>query len=202
MKTEILEINEDSIKETVVILKEGGICVYPTETCYGLGCDATNENAIKKLREIKRMGNEKKISIIVSSLDMIKKYGRVTKRVEKIVNLFMPAPLTLIIKKKKIIPDILNKDEIAFRIPNNLVALRLVKEFGKPITTTSANVTTNPSIYTIDKIRKVFEGKVDIILDGGDLPLELPSTIVDMTSKKAKIIREGSMKPTLILEIK
>lgn len=202
MKTEILKINEDSIKETVDILKEGGICVYPTETCYGLGCDATNEDAIKKLREIKKMGNEKKISIIVSSLDMIKKYGRVTKRVEKIVNLFMPAPLTLVIKKKKIIPDILNKDEIAFRIPNNLVALRLVKKFGKPITTTSANITTNPSIYTIDKIRKVFEGKVDIILDGGDLPLELPSTIVDMTSKKAKIIREGSMKPTLILEIK
>ncbi len=202
MKTEILQINEDSIKETVNILEEGGICVYPTETCYGLGCDATNENAIKKLREIKRMGDEKKISIIVSSLDMIKKYGRVTKKVEKIVNLFMPAPLTLVIKKKKIIPDILNKNEIAFRIPNNLVALRLVKEFGKPITTTSANVTTNPSIYTIDKIRNVFEGKVDIILDGGDLPLELPSTIVDMTSKKAKIIREGSMKPTLILEIK
>ncbi len=202
MKTKILPINENSIKETVNALKNGGICVYPTETCYGLGCDATNEKAIKKLRKIKKMNDEKKISIIVSSLEMIKKYGRVTKRVEKIVNLFMPAPLTLVIRKKKSIPDILNKDEIAFRIPNNLVALRLVKEFEKPITTTSANITTKPSIYTFDKIRKVFEGKVDIILDGGDLPLEPPSTIVDMTKRKAEIIREGSMKATLILKIK
>ena len=202
MKTKILPINGNSIKETVNVLKNGGICIYPTETCYGLGCDATNEKAIKKLRKIKKMNDEKKISIIVSSLEMIKKYGRVTKRVEKIVNLFMPAPLTLVIRKKKSIPDILNKDEIAFRIPNNLVALRLVKEFEKPITATSANITTKPSIYTFDKIRKVFEGKVDIILDGGDLPLEPPSTIVDMTKRKAEIIREGSMKATLILKIK
>ena len=202
MKTKIFPINENSIKETVNILKNGGICIYPTETCYGLGCDATNENAIKKLRKIKKMNDEKKISIIVSSLEMIKKYGRVTRRVEKIVNLFMPAPLTLVIRKKKSIPDILNKDEIAFRIPNNLVALRLVKEFEKPITATSANITTKPSIYTFDKIRKVFEGKVDIILDGGDLPLEPPSTIVDMTKRKPEIIREGSMKATLILKIK
>jgi len=202
MKTKIFPINENSIKETVNVLKNGGICIYPTETCYGLGCDATNEKAIKKLRKIKKMNDEKKISIIVSSLEMIKKYGRVTRRVEKIVNLFMPAPLTLVIRKKKSIPDILNKDEIAFRIPNNLVALKLVKEFGKPITATSANITTKPSIYTFDKIRKVFEGKVDIILDGGDLPLEPPSTIVDMTKRKPEIIREGSMKATLILKIK
>ena len=202
MKTKIFPINENSIKETVNVLKNGGICIYPTETCYGLGCDATNEKAIKKLRKIKKMNDEKKISIIVSSLEMIKKYGRVTRRVEKIVNLFMPAPLTLVIRKKKSIPDILNKDEIAFRIPNNLVALRLVKEFEKPITATSANITTKPSIYTFDKIRKVFEGKVDIILDGGDLPLEPPSTIVDMTKRKPEIIREGSMKATLILKIK
>ncbi|MCD6226699.1 MAG: threonylcarbamoyl-AMP synthase [Candidatus Aenigmarchaeota archaeon] len=202
MKTKIFPINENSIKETVNVLKNGGICIYPTETCYGLGCDATNEKAIKKLRKIKKMNDEKKISIIVSSLEMIKKYGRVTRRVEKIVNLFMPAPLTLVIRKKKSIPDILNKDEIAFRIPNNLVALKLVKEFGKPITATSANITAKPSIYTFDKIRKVFEGKVDIILDGGDLPLEPPSTIVDMTKRKPEIIREGSMKATLILKIK
>lgn len=201
MKARILKINKNSIEKTAEILKQGGICVYPTETCYGLGCDATNEKAIRKLRKIKKMGKNKKISIIVSDLEMMKQYGVINNRVKRIVNLFMPAPLTLIVKKKNSIPDMLNKDEIAFRIPNNIIALNLVERMKKPITATSANITKEGCIYKIDKIIKVFEDKVDIILNAGNLPRVLPSTIIDIKKKKIEVIRKGPIKTDLIKKL-
>ncbi len=159
-----------------------------------MGADATNPKSIKKIYEIKGRGTSKAIPILVSDLNMIKKYGVVTRVVEKLVKNFMPGPLSIVVKKRIPISDS-NHDGISFRMSNNPVASSLVKLHKLPVTTTSANISGQPPIYEIKKIIDVFGGKVDLILDGGDLPKNKPSTCIDLTNEKnVKLIREGPVK--------
>jgi L-threonylcarbamoyladenylate synthase len=202
MKTRILKVvkpNVKVLKEVIDVLKNGGLIIYPTETCYGIGTDATNNRSIEKIYEIKGRDPSKPIPILVSSLNMIKKYGEITKKTEFLVNKFMPGPLSIIIKKKRLISDV-NKNSVSFRISSHPVASLLVKLLKNPITTTSANLSGESSIYEISKIIENFKDKVDIILDCGDLSRVEPSTCIDMSSDDVKIIREGPIPSGLILK--
>ena len=202
-KIEIKKPNRKIIKEAARIIKNGGLVIYPTETCYGIGSDATNVKAINRIYEIKGRARTKAIPIIVSGLKMMKKYGVITDEIKFLVKRFMPGPLTIITRKKKTIPNILNPKEIAFRISSNPIASMLVKEVELPITTTSANISGQQPIYKIDDIIKAFEGKVDMIFDCGNLPRIKPSTYIDMKTDEPKIIREGPIsKKVIIKELK
>lgn len=193
MKTTIMKSNSRAIKKAIHVLKNGGVIIYPTETAYGLGVDATNVKAVKKIFEIKKRPLEKKISVIVSSLDMAKRYLRfdkskiVEKRVSLLVNKFMPGPLTLVVGKN------------AFRITANKIALSLVRKFGKPITATSANISGKPAIYEINGIKKTFEDKVDLIMDAGNLPRRRLTTVFNVD--KMKILRRGEISEKDILKV-
>lgn len=189
IKTKIL--NKKFIDEAVKIIKNGGLVIYPTETCYGLAGNATDIKTIKKIYKIKKRSRKKPIPIIVSDLKTMKKYGRITKKIKLLVKRFMPGPLTIITKKKKTIPDLLNPNEIAFRISGHPIAALLVEGVGLPITSTSANMSGGPPLYKIEEVIKTFNKKVDMILDYGNLPKIKPSTYVDMKTDKPKIIREG-----------
>jgi len=179
------------LKEAVNVMKRGGLIIYPTETCYGIGADATNIESIQKIYEIKGRDPMKPIPILVSGLNMIKKYGIVTKQIEFLVKKFMPGPLSIVTKKERLVSDV-NQEGISFRVSSHPVASTLVKLLKKPITTTSANVSGRSSIYEIEKIIEIFEEKVDMIVDYGDLPKIKPSTCIDMTDENnMKIIREG-----------
>lgn len=199
MKTEILKINEENIKRTAEILLNGGICIYPTETSYGIGCIATNEEAIKRVRKIKKMDNEKRISIIVYDVEMANDYAILNDKLKFILNKYMPCALTVISNKKDVIPNILNKDGIGFRIPSNDIARKLVFYTNIPVTATSANITKHPQLYKIKDVIHFFDGEVDVILDAGNLIEEKPTTIIDFKERDPKIIREGSVNPSLIL---
>jgi L-threonylcarbamoyladenylate synthase len=205
MKTKILRVesmNPDvkTITEAVNVMKKGGIIIYPTETCYGIGADATNTEIIEKIYKIKGRDCSKPIPILVSNLNMIKKYGIITKGVESLVNKFMPGPLSLVINKKTLISDS-NQESVYFRISSRPVASMLVKLLEKPMTTTSANMSGQPSLYEIKKVIELFRDKVDIILDCGDLSRTEPSTCVDMTNEDfVKIIREGPIPSEMILK--
>lgn len=206
MKAKVLDVdkvipNVKILKEAVDVMKKGGLIIYPTETCYGIGADATNMKSIEKIYEIKSRDPSKSIPILVSSLNMIKKYGVVTKKIEFLVKKFMPGPLSIVIKKKKPISDT-NQEGISFRISSHPVASSLVKLFKKPVTATSANISGHHSIYGIKKIIDVFKNKVDVILDCGDLPINVPSTCIDMTSEdNVKVIREGPIPVREILKL-
>ena len=205
MKTEILRVEVMKpevkvLKKAVNIMKRGGLIIYPTETCYGIGADATNPKSIEKIYEIKGRGHTKPIPVLVSNINMIKKYGITTKKIEFLVKKFMPGPLSLVIKKKGPISDV-NQEGISFRISSHPVASELVKLLGKPITTTSANISSRPPIYEIKKIIENFEDKVNMIIDCGNLPKNEPSTCIDMTDEdNVKIIREGPIPSELILK--
>lgn len=205
MKTEVIKINpknpnEKIIKSVAKIMKNGGIVVYPTETCYGLGTNAIDIKAIKKLRKIKDRELSKPISIIVSSLNMMSRYGKINRRIRCLVKKFMPGPLTIITHKKKTIPNILNQKEIAFRIPSHPVALMLVKTAGVPITTPSANPKNLHPAYIAKKALEYFDGKIDVILDAGKLRKIKPSTMIDLKSKEPKLVRKGPIQFEKILK--
>jgi L-threonylcarbamoyladenylate synthase len=206
MKTKIFKINADSldekiIEEAVKILKKGGLVVYPTETSYAIGVDATNASAIKKIYKIKNRDENKPIGVILSDINMAKKYGEITQKTEILIKRFMPGPLTIITRKKKKIPDILSKNEIAFRISGNSVASNLTKRLNLPITATSANKSGQPAIYEIRELIENFKDEVEVVIDSGNLPRNIPSTYLDMVDDKLEIRRTGSISKEEILRV-
>jgi len=170
----------------VSYLRRGGIIIYPTETCYGIGADATNPDAVKKVIKIKKMSKDKPISIICSDISMIKKYAVLDDKAKKLIRQFMPGPLTLILKKKNI-PDIVSKSGSGLRISSHPLARLITKKLGRPITATSANIHKEPPLYSVEHLGKTLA--VDFVIDVGRLPRRKPSTIFDTRTKK--IIRRG-----------
>ena len=173
--------------DLIKILREGGIVAFPTESSYGLACDPFNEKAIRKLHELKKEPFDKPVLLICASKHMVHEIAFLDANGEKIVDKLMPAPLTLVAKKKKSVPDFLSKETVAFRIPSNEIAREFSKKFGKPITATSANLHGKEPAFTVKQVEKYFPGLA--ILDGGKLKKIKPSTIFDLT--KNKIIRNG-----------
>ncbi len=187
----ILKINLDNpekeiIKETVEALKNGEIVIYPTDTIYGLGANALNENSVKKIFKIKGRNFNKPISIIVRDIKMAKKVAEFDEKTEKIFNKLLPGPVTLILFKKNILPDILTAgtNKIGIRIPDCKFTKILMENLDFPITTTSANLSGEPN--------SSIKCGPSLFLNCGALNGQ-PSTIIDLTSPESKIIREGQI---------
>jgi len=196
VETKIIKIDPENPDRKLVwyiakVIEGGGIVVYPTETSYGIATNATNATAVKKLRYIRKPSG-KPMSVIVSSIEVMRNYGTITKEIESLVKKFMPGPLTIITNKKETIPDVLNKKEIAFRISSHPIAFMLAEYAGVPITAASANPEGLPPAFDVKTAVKYFGGKIEIIIDAGKLKERKPSTIVDMKDKP-KIIRKGEI---------
>lgn len=187
MKTIIVRQSTSAIEKAVSVLGAGGLIIYPTETCYGLGADATNKKAVAKVFRAKGRDADKKIAFAVSSLQMAKKYFMINDESEKLVKAFMPGPLTLVV----------NGD--SFRIPSNKFALELIEKLGRPITATSANLSGQEPIYNADEIISTFAGNVDLIIDARNLPVRKASTVFDVDSRK--ILRDGQISEQRIIKV-
>jgi len=181
------------------LLREGKIIAYPTETSYGIGANALDEKAVKRVHEVKGQGFGKPISVIVPSLDAAKKIGKIGKDAEKLVNEFMPGPLTLVVDKKENVPDALSEGGIAFRISSNPVANGIARIFKGAITATSANLTGEEPIFSGEEAAEKLGGKVDLIVDCGSLEKKEASTIFDM--RTGKVLREGPVKGKEIMRV-
>lgn len=189
-------IDDNEIKKAAQTLKEGGIVVFPTETVYGIGADILNEDAIRKLYQAKRRPLTQKISILVGSLEMLKEVTqKVTDVEKKLIHHFFPGPLTLILHKKEIIPNLLTNNEeiVGFRMPENEIALKLINQVGNPIATSSANRAGEPSGINLESIKDVFQEDVDFYIDGGNSKIGVGSTIVQVIDGIPCIIREGTI---------
>lgn len=180
------------------------IILYPTDTVYGLAVDATSVEDIRLLRSLKG-GTElmdKKYLVAVNGLDMVRSIAKVTPLAEKLAQNFWPGALSLILEST-VFPDELTcgTGTIAVRMPDHPVALALVKEFGRPITSTSANITGMPTLATPTEILKQFGDKAGMIgrvIDVGGLPPSKPSTIIDARGSAPLVIREGAIPPQKI----
>jgi len=186
-------MKKDILNKAIFFLKKGELVVYPTDTLYGIGADIYNTEAVKKVFKVKKRPINMPLSIALSSIEELSDVGFIDKKSRILADLFLPGPLCLVVKKREIIPDIVTSKskKIAIRIPNNKKALNLIKKFG-PITCTSANIHGEPTLENIKKIRMKFKYEISLYLDEGELFSE-PSTIVDTTFDKIKIIREGKI---------
>ena len=190
-----------NLSKAIKALANGEIIVYPTDTLYGLGADIYNIDAVRKVFEAKKRPIDKPLSVAVSNFDELKKISFINNKIQRLVEAFLPGKLTLILIKKKCVPDIVTGgyDKVAIRIPNCEIALELLSKFG-PLTATSANIHGVKTPAIISDIRMQFKKKdIAMYLDIGRLEGQ-PSTIVDMTGKKIKILREGSITKKDILK--
>lgn len=185
-------------------IKKGKIVIFPTETVYGIGTNGLDADAVKKLFQIKQRPLNKPITLLVSNKEMIELVAKDITEIEyKIMDKFFPGPLTIILKKKDIVPDIVTagQDTVGIRMPNGEIAIKLVELANVPIAAPSANITGDPSGTNLQEIMKDFEGKVDLAIDGGDSELGIGSTIVQVIDGKPKILRQGSITLEQINEI-
>lgn len=177
-------------------IKQGKIVVFPTETVYGIGTNGLDEKAVRKLYEVKKRPLNKPISLLVSNMEMVKSIAKdITELEYKIMEKFFPGPLTIILKKKDIVPDIVTagQDTVGIRMPSGEIAKKLVELSGVPIATPSANISGQPSGINLTEIKEHFKENVDFYIDGGNSELGISSTIVQVIDGKIKILRQGSI---------
>lgn len=186
----------------IVALQSGDIIVYPTDTLYALGADVYNERAVRRVFKVKKRPLDDPLPIAMSDFDVVEKIAFVNDNVRLLAECFLPGSLTLVLNKKSIISDVITGGlgKVAVRIPDNDVALKLLSMFG-PLTVTSANVHGMETPSLIRDIKMQFNvDDVAVYLDCGKLD-GMPSTIVDMTAKKPRIVREGIITKREILDV-
>ncbi len=195
----IFNVNEkspqiDVIAEAAATIREGGLVIYPTETVYGLGADATSDEAVAKVFMAKTRPIENPLPVIVSSTEMGREIIELNRAAEALFEKFMPGPLTVVGKMKpKKVSQLLTggTGKVGVRIPDNRVALKLVEFVGGPITSTSANLSGMPAPTTAKEAIEQLGSKVDLALDSGKCRVGKPSTVVDISSATPVIIRGG-----------
>lgn len=177
-------------------LHSGAVMAYPTETFYALGAAAFSEQAVNRIFRLKERDRSKPLSFIVSDLDMV---GEVVSALppsfQALASGFWPGPLTLVLSAAAGLPDyVLGPDRtIAVRIPPPAWLRALVRELGEPLTATSANLSGEKAPADPADVKALFEGRVDLIVDAGPAPGGLPSTIVDLSGRTPKVLREGAI---------
>ncbi len=197
--TLVLKVNArkpemDKIRIAADTIRKGGIVAFPTETVYGLGADALNAEAVGKLFEAKKRPPDNPIIVHVASKKDVYRLARdIPKAAENSMAKFWPGPLTLVLKRSRLVPDItvVGLDTIAIRMPKNKVALVLLKESGTPIAAPSANLAGKPSPTNAQHVIEDLAGRIDIVLDAGPTKIGVESTVVNMTSSPPEILRPG-----------
>lgn len=184
------------VKKAADILNRGGAVVFPTDTVYGLAVNALKEHAVERLFKIKKRPESKPVPVIVRNIAMAKKIAFVNSKTEKVLKDIWPGAVTAVLEKKGTISLVLTggKRTVGLRIPDCKIVQLLMAELDYPITATSANFSGEPPIRQADEIIDKF-GKVyprpDLFLNAGDLPENSPSTVLDLTGSKPKILRIG-----------
>ncbi len=187
--------NPREIKRVVEVLKKGGLIIYPTDTVYGLGCDITNNKALEKIAKIKGVKLEKaKFSFICHDLSNLSDYVKqIDTSTFKILKRALPGPYTFILPGAKTLPSVFKKKKtVGIRVPDNAIALEIVKQLGNPIVSTSIRDDDDVIEYTTDPelIFEKWEKLVDLVIDAG-YGDNVASTIIDLSEDEPVIIREG-----------
>ncbi len=186
--------NPASIETAIDLLNEGEIVAFPTDTVYGLGTNAFYSPGIIKLFEAKGRDANKAIAVLIGELDQLSLLtDELSVTARKLVASFWPGGLTIVVPKKKDLPELLSAgSSIGIRMPNHPVALDLLRRFG-PIATTSANLSGMQTPHDARDVERQLSKRVPLILDGGRCPGGVPSTVVDCTTEEVRILRPGTI---------
>lgn len=198
-KTEILKLSTEENNRAIFlraseVIRTGGLVSFPTETVYALGADATNREAVKKVFGLKKRQEDKPIAIFLSDSKELNKFVEViTSSAKKFMGSFWPGPLTLIFKAKTGMLSYLTGKEgkLGVRVSSSEFVQMLLKQTQTPLTATSANLTGKKEPVSADEVLEDFEGKIELIIDGGQAKEDVPSSVVDVSGDKPILLREG-----------
>ncbi len=197
MKTRIIKPKKISdLKKPAKLLHEGKLVAFPTETVYGIGANALNSNAVRKIFIAKgRPADNPLIVHIADKKDLSKLVKRIPEKAKKLIGTFWPGPLTIVFEKSPLIPKIVTAGEktVAIRMPKNKIALELIKLSKTPVAAPSANSSTKPSPTKAEHVLEDLDGKIDAVVDGGKTEIGIESTVLDLTSKTPMILRPGKI---------
>ncbi len=201
MQTKTVKINSrkpetNRIKTAARIIKSGGLVAFPTETVYGLGANALDASAVKKIFAAKERPFDDPLIIHIADIQSLNKLAKnIPKEAIKLAEKFWPGPLTMIFKKSALVPDITTAGlkTVAIRMPKNNIALELIKVSNTPIAAPSANTFSRPSPTTARHVFDDLKNKIPLIIDGGQTEIGLESTVIDLTSRPYTILRPGKI---------
>lgn len=197
-------LNIVALKKAANILKNNGLVAFPTETVYGLGANALKEDAVKKIYIAKGRPSDNPLIVhIADKNDVYKLANNIPKTAIALMDKFWPGALTIILKKNNIVPPKTSGglDTVAIRMPNNAIALALIKQCGFPLAAPSANTSTKPSPTLASHVFEDLNGKIDMILDGGACSFGIESTVVEVLDDKVTILRPGNITKEMLLQV-
>lgn len=202
MNTKILKITDPTaISETCEVLRTSGVIVFPTETVYGIGADLYNESAVKRIFSIKNRPLNKPLSAHIGSLNSISELVEyIPDEFYVLSEKFLPGPLAIILKKSKIVPNIVTAglNTIGIRLPDFKPTIDLINEYGFPLVGTSVNISSQMSLNDVNEIYNEFKGDIDLIFDGGKPKYCKESTVISLVEDPPKIYRVGVIPPSEI----
>ncbi|GAA0744252.1 L-threonylcarbamoyladenylate synthase [Clostridium oceanicum] len=198
------DIDEEIIEEAGKILKNGGLVVFPTETVYGLGANALDENAVKKIFKAKGRPQDNPLIVHISDIEEIKPLVKEIPDVaKKLMDKFWPGPMTIILPKTDLIPDETSAglNSVGIRMPSNLIAKKIIAEAKCPIAAPSANLSGKPSPTDMDRCVEDLKGKVNYIIGESQSDVGVESTVIDCTSYPPCILRPGGITLEMLKEV-
>lgn len=198
---ELIKIDPDqpeqnNIHRAASILMNNGVIGYPTETVYGIGCNTFNAKAVNRIYDLKNRDRGKALIVITADVIQISDLVEtIPEQAERLIDNFWPGPLTIVFKASSRLQEFAFKKSktIAVRIPDSKICLSLLKRCGFPLVSTSANKSGEPAATHAQEVISIFGDQLDAVIDGGPAPSKMPSTVVDITKKPARIVREGSI---------
>jgi len=196
-KTPVLKINPNKPDKKVIrygakVIKKGGLVAFPTETVYGIAANLLKEKALDKLYRVKRRPRSKPFTVHIADLGSIKDMGcRIEEETKALIDEFWPGPLTIILRSE-------NGTKIGFRMPYSKVALDLIKAAKVPVVAPSANISGKHPPKSAAEVLSQLDGKIDLLIDSGRTKVGVESTVVDLTVRPFKVLREGAIKKETI----
>lgn len=203
-KVDPRHIDTDVMQQAGKLIAEGELVAFPTETVYGLGGDALDPDASRKIYAAKGRPSDNPLIVHIADFDDMKRVAReVPEQAKKLADAFWPGPLTMIVWKSDAVPEATTggMQTVAVRMPNHPVALELIRRSGCLIAAPSANTSGRPSPTEAQHVAEDLSGKIAMILDGGPVGIGIESTIIDLTEEKPMILRPGYITPEMLSEV-
>ena len=197
-------ISEAAITNAVAALNNGGVIVYPTETVYGIGCDPFDRSACERVQHLKKRADSKTLLLLACSLDQVEETaGALPQKALVLARVFWPGPLTIVLRPEKPLPGHLLGPSagVAFRVTPHPVAAEIALRFGRPVTSTSANATGGEPILRYEDAITAFGDSAYVVLPDPGPMGGIPSTVVDVTSGEAVVLREGGVTAEEIVKV-
>jgi len=196
METKVLSAEKEAIGVAARILAEGGLVAFPTDTVYGVGAHALQPDAVERIYTAKIRPRDKAIPILLAKPDdLVLVAEGITETAWLLAERFWPGGLTLVLPRKANVPDVVSAGgpTVAVRVPDHPVPLALIAALGTPLAATSANLSGHPSPVTAQEVKAELGGRIELILDGGQCPCGIPSTVLDLSADPPTVLRAGAI---------